>query len=199
MGIISWLMDLLSFRNKGEKMDFTVLYDDNHQEFHQGNSKTEVLQKLELQGADYLEVIDGKINIPPAAIRKFKDNPMSVLLSQVKKAPTEQPKVEDLDPAVKAKMLDFPEGIPKPEEVKHMETPVVPNETPKVFIPTAVEEPKFFEEDGIQFKVESNGKVLKKVWETDKNNETRIISSKNGKVYLGELYEVQRLTWKSCF
>ena len=199
MEIISWLMGLLSFRNKGKKMDFTVLYDDNHQEFHQGSSKMEVLQKLELQGADYIEVIDGKLNIPPGAIRKFKNDPMSVLLSQIKKAPEVKPNAADLDPAVKAKMLEFPKGIPKPEEIKHMETPVVPNETPKVFIPLVIEEPKFFEEDGIQFKVESNGKVFKKVWETDQDHETRIVNIKNGKVYAGEQYEVQKLSWKSCF
>ena len=61
-----------------------------------------------------------------------------------------------------------------------------------------IEQAKFFEEDGMQLKLE-NGKLFKKSWTllpTDDNPEIRVKSKKTGKYIDLDKYIIEKLEWK---
>jgi hypothetical protein len=178
MGIISWLTGLLSYRNKEKNMDFTILYDDKGPSFTSGSNIQEIFTRLESAGEDYVEVVPGHKKIPPNAVKKFNSDPMAVLLSQI----------TDDKPA------QAPITIPHngaPAAIKGTNT--FPD---KKWVPPVQEEKiktKYFEEDGISFKLV--GDILyKKKWV--ENKDARLINRKSGKSYSGDNYIVQTQNWK---
>jgi hypothetical protein len=169
-------MGWLPYQNKEKKMDFTILYDDKPPEFVSGNTIQDIYLNLEQTGTDYIEVIPGRRNITPEAIKRFKNDPTAALLTQIK------------DETVKIPSKIAPE-VPKiPETVINQDS----TDIRRIVInqPTL---PQFFEDDGNEYKLENNI-LYKKVW-VDCDS-ARILQSKTGKPYTGNAYKVQTQEWK---
>jgi hypothetical protein len=170
-------------------MEFTIIYDDKPGQIVDGTSIQDIYKRLELSGEDYVEVIPGRKKIPPAAVKRFNSDPMAVLLSQVTPENSSKPK---------AQKKIIPSSAPVLNEAVEQPTASIPTPTERVFTPAPVQpvvETQYFEENGIEFKVENNV-LFKKTWVDIDEKEVRIINKASGKKYTGDKYSVQLREWE---
>lgn len=158
---------------------FTVIYDEGMPEYVTANSLGEIYKRLDMNpDREYLSVIEGKHKIPPGALNKIRKDPVAFEMkfnafNESKKSGEVQPpapssKTEIIPPPVISAVVE-----PRPSFV--------------------VSEPKYFEEDGIKFKLE-NDVLYKQTWVD--TEDARIISIKTGKPYIGDKYKIQTKQWK---
>jgi len=152
---------------------FTIIWDEGPPEIRTASSLKEIYMSLEQNPEkEYLLVLEGKHKIPQNAIAKIRKDPVGFEI----------------------KFNAF-KNMPKTNETPEpVSTPIETNERPFVPPPAVtIQEPQYFEEDGIKFKLE-NGNLYKQVWED--SEDVKIISIKTGKEYIGNQYKCQTKNWK---
>jgi hypothetical protein len=155
---------------------FTIIWDEGPPEFMHGSSIEQMYAQTEKTDKAVLTILEGKHNIPPAAIEKIRKDPFAF---EMQFNAFKDLSKKELDNSIKIK----DEQVHSISENNKTDRRIVINNEPA----------KFFTEGGTDFKMENN-KLYKKAW-IDQIEDVRIINIKTNKIYTGNQYKIQKTEW----